>query len=189
MVIPVYGCLQPLKHSDDGELITAALAGDEAAFSALHARHSRRLADYLAGRLSLSREEAEDVVQETWEALINHNYAALRRFEGRSKFYTYLCTIATRRAYQRQRRRPQMVDCDEADRPEPGHNPVESDLTAADVRNALKQVPEEFRTCLMLHHFGGMQYNEIAAMLGIPPNTVATRISRAKKKLAEILSR
>ena len=171
----------------DAQLIERLTAGDQAAFTALHQRYRGRLASFLRGRLQLGPEEAEDIVQDVFTALVANDYAALRRYEGRAAFYTYLCAIALRRAYRQYRRRPQVVDAADDALPEPADDPTDQDVTAADVRRALRALPDQFRVALMLHHFGGMEYHEIATMLGVPANTVATRICRAKRRLRELL--
>ena len=172
----------------DTQLIASVLQGDSAAFTALHERHRRRLHGYLRGRLDLSPETAEDVVQDVFAALAAHDFAALRRFAGRSAFYTYLCAIASRRVYRLHRRQPQMADTPETGLPEPADDPTPRDVTAADVHRAVAELPEDFRAPLLLHHFGGMEYHEIAQLLSLPINTVATRICRAKKRLRELLT-
>lgn len=177
-----------MTERSDHELIAAVLAGEGDAFTALFARHAARLRGYLRGRMNLGPEAAEDVVQDTFEVLAAHDYAALGRFAGRAAFFTYLCAIATRRVYRLHRRQPQIVDTAEEDRPEPAEDPTSCELTASDVRRALEALPEDFRTALTLHHFGGLEYHEIASLLGVPENTIATRICRAKKRLRESLS-
>jgi len=87
-------------------------------------------------------------------------------------------------------RRKHLPAVDPADQPahEPAADPREADVTAAQVRQAMTALPEQFRTALVLHHFGGLEYHEIAELLGIPANTVATRICRAKRRLKELLT-
>lgn len=177
-----------MSDRSDSQLLAAVQAGDSAAFTVLHERYRSRLATYLRGRMDLTPETAEDVVQETFEALAARDYQALRRFEGKSAFYTYLCAIALRRVYRLHRRQPVIVDPPEEGFPEPAADDTSARLTAHDVRQALEQLPEDFRAALTLHHFGGLEYHEIAQMLGLPINTVATRICRAKKRLRELLS-
>lgn len=177
-----------LNHHDDRELISRVVDGHPEALGDLHQRYRQRLAGFLRARLSVGADEAEDVVQDCFAALAANDCAALRRFEGRAAFYTYLCSIALRLAYRRFRRQPQIVEREDGEIPEPASDPTASEITATDVRRALDALPEQFRTALMLHHFGGMEYHEIAKLLGVPTNTVATRICRAKRRLHEILA-
>jgi RNA polymerase sigma-70 factor (ECF subfamily) len=178
-----------LNHHDDRKLIAQVVAGQPEALGDLHQRYRQQLAGFLRVRLNISSEEAEDIVQDTFASLLANDHAALRRYEGRAAFYTYLCAIALRLAYRRFRRQPMQVEL-KADReaPELAHDPTASGLTALDVRRALDVLPEQFRTALMLHHFGGMEYHEIAKLLRVPINTISTRIYRAKRRLHEMLS-
>jgi RNA polymerase sigma-70 factor (ECF subfamily) len=51
------------------------------------------------------------------------------------------------------------------------------------VRRAISELPENYRVVLVLHHYQGLSYREIAKIMEIPLNTVATYIARAKQKL------
>jgi RNA polymerase sigma-70 factor, ECF subfamily len=174
---------------NDLQLVQSIAAGDKTAFAALDERYRARLTGFLQGRQQLAREEAEDVVQDVFAALVDRDCAALRGFEGRSSFYTYLCAIAIRRLY---RLRKKQIPTTDEPVDEPGHEPSEdgreAEITATQVHQAMTALPEQFRTALMLHHFGGLEYHEIAALLGIPANTVATRICRAKRRLKDLLT-
>lgn len=163
-------------------------AGDGAAFEVLDQRYRQRLHAFLRGRQQLTADDADDVVQDVFSALVTNDAAPLRAFEGRSSFYTYLCAIAIRRACRRFRRQPPVVEIADDQRPEPSTDSTDAELTGAQVRQAMSALPEQFRAALMLHHFGGMEYHEIADLLGVPANTVATRICRAKRRLKELLS-
>jgi RNA polymerase sigma-70 factor, ECF subfamily len=67
-------------------------------------------------------------------------------------------------------------------------SPPWSDLGAEDVRQASAALPEEMRDAYLLYTFGGLSYVAIAAKLGVPMATVATRLYRARIKLREILT-
>lgn len=173
---------------NDFDLTQSVAAGEAGAFAQLDQRYRGRLTGFLQGRQQLSREEAEDVVQDVFAALVDKDCAALRSFEGRSSFYTYLCAIALRRLYRMRRRRIPMAEpVEDLPTREPAEDCREAEITAAQVREAMRVLPEQFRTALMLHHFGGMEYHEISELLGVPANTVATRICRAKRRLKELL--
>lgn len=177
-----------MSELSDLQLIQRITAGDSGAFAALEGRYRQRLTGFLKGRQQLSQEEAEDVTQDVFTTLLTNDYSALRGFEGRSSMYTWLCTIGLRRCYRRQQRQPQVVDAADDSTPEPSADPTDSEVVATQVRQAMTALPEQFRTPLMLHHFGGLEYHEIAELLGVPGNTVATRICRAKRRLREMLS-
>jgi RNA polymerase sigma-70 factor, ECF subfamily len=172
----------------DLQVIGRLTAGDGAAFQILDQRYRQRLSGFVRSRQQLTVDEADDIVQDVFTTLVANDGAALRAFEGRSSLYTYLCAIALRRCYRRFRHQPPVVDAADDATPEPAADPTDAGLTATQVRQAMTSLPEQFRTALMLHHFGGMEYHEIADLLGIPANTVATRICRAKRRLRELLT-
>lgn len=172
----------------DLQLAQSVAAGDRGAFAQLDERYRARLTGFLQGRQQLPRDEAEDVVQDVFTTLVERDCAALRSFEGRSSFYTYLCAIALRRLYRLRRKHLPVVDTTDQPAHEPAADSRNADVTAAQVRRAMTNLPEQFRTALMLHHFGGLEYHEISELLGVPANTVATRICRAKRRLKELLT-
>lgn len=172
----------------DLQLVQSVAAGDQGAFALLDERYRARLTGFLQGRQQLTRDEAEDVVQDVFATLVDRDCAALRSFEGRSSFYTYLCAIALRRLYRLRRKHLPAVDPTDQPAHEPSEDTREAEITAAQVRQAMAALPEQFRAALMLHHFGGLEYHEISDLLGIPANTVATRICRAKRRLKELLT-
>lgn len=177
-----------MSELSDLQIIQRITAGDSGAFATFEGRYRQRLTGFLKSRQQLSQEEAEDVTQDVFATLLTNDYSALRGFQGRSSLYTWLCTIGLRRCYRTQQRQPQIVDAADNATPEPFADTTASEVVATQVRQAMKALPEQFRMPLMLHHFGGLEYHEIAELLGVPGNTVATRICRAKRRLREILT-
>ena len=84
----------------DEELVAATKSGDELAFETLVKRHQRRIFA-LAFRYTRVREDAEDIVQETFQKAFVH----LQKFEGKSSFSTWLTRIAINEALMSLRRR------------------------------------------------------------------------------------
>src|SRR5207253_2757442 len=84
----------------DEELVAAAKNGDELGFESLAKRHQRRIFA-LAFRYTRVREDAEDIVQETFRKAFVH----LQKFEGKSSFSTWLTRIAINEALMTLRRR------------------------------------------------------------------------------------
>lgn len=66
---------------------------------------------------------------------------------------------------------------------------AESDESAAEVRAALAELPQQQRMALMLHYFEDRRYEEIAAAMGLPLNTVKSHILRGKERMARLLDR
>jgi len=66
---------------------------------------------------------------------------------------------------------------------------AESDESAAEIRAALEQLPQQQRMALILHYFEDRRYEEIAAAMGVPLNTVKSHILRGKERMARLLDR
>src|ERR1700738_4615128 len=86
--------------AEDAVLVVAAKSGDRHAFEILVARHEQRIL-FVARRITRTREDAEDIVQQTFQKAFTH----LRKFEGRSAFSTWLTRIAITEALMFLRRR------------------------------------------------------------------------------------
>jgi RNA polymerase sigma-70 factor (ECF subfamily) len=143
--------------------------------------------------LTQNREEAEDLVQETY-------LKALKGFESfeqgtnlRAWMYRILRnTFLTSRTGLRARMTvPLDVEEDSAVLPVTSDTPESVLLARADrqvVQDALERLPLPFREVILLCDMEEMSYQEIAEMLGIPIGTVMSRLSRARKSMRELLA-
>lgn len=166
-------------------LARAAAGGDAAAFRRLVELHMRAVYA-VAYRILRDADDADDVAQETFVRA----HQALARYDARFTFYTWLRTIATRLALnelaKRRRRRTEGGETFEAaadtvatDAPDAAETLAGEELRRTlDV--ALGQLPEEFRSVLVLRVNEAMSYAEIAAALEVPIGTVMSRLSRAR---------
>ncbi len=118
----------------------------------------------------------------------------LARFDGRAKFSTWSYRVATNACLDELRRRgrrptpglPEVETGEPApDRDRPGLDQSVADRLVLD--DALRQLPEEFRAPVVLRDQLGLDYAEIAQVLGIPPGTVRSRIARGRARLADWL--
>ena len=174
----------------DVDLLHAIARSDEQALACLYDRYRVILFGLLV-RILNSREEAEDILQETflqvWRRAADFN-------ELRGKPFTWLVTLARSRAIDRLRSlsaRERVAQASAAD-------PAEAISDAADdasrseqrgiVVRALKQLPEEQKTTLLLAYFEGLTQSEIATKLGAPLGTVKTRMRSGMMKLRELLA-
>jgi RNA polymerase sigma-70 factor (ECF subfamily) len=191
----------PLENSErisstatDEEVIGRILAGEAALFEVLMRRHNQRV--YRAARAILQdANEAEDVMQDAYVRAYEH----LRTFEGRAQFSTWLTRIAANEALARLRRRKRFdsLDPESLDRKEepfmPGQPGSSPEQQASDVEmrplleKAIDGLPEEFRSVFVLRTVEGMSGAEVAETLGIPEETVKTRLHRARGRLQETL--
>src|ERR1019366_7309114 len=98
-----------IVRDDEAQLVSAAKAGDAAAFEELVNRYERKIFR-LGMNITQNREDAEDVMQDAFLK----SYQNLDRFEGNSRFYTWLVRIAVNEALMKLRkRRPNQVSIDE----------------------------------------------------------------------------
>ena len=136
-------------------------------------------------RIVINKSDAEDATQMALISIVR----ALPSFDGRSKFSTWIYRIATNAALdevRRIQRRPLPTDKESV------YDSPTGDQTGAvdaqmDVSAALAQLPEEYRTAVVLRHVADLDYEEIAAIQGVPVGTVRSRLARGRAQLAEIL--
>jgi len=178
----------------DIDLVNRWKDGDEGAFEELVKRHEQRVFRLLM-RMMGTREEAEDVAQETFLSLHRHG----RRFRAESRFSTFVYRVAANAALNRRRslgrsraRIEKLKVRTEAgdDLPVAPRNPEDAtagaELTAR-VREALQQLSPSLRMPVILYDIEGLSYGEIAKVLGIAEGTVKSRIHRARKALRDEL--
>ena len=142
-----------------------------------------------ATRLAGDPGEAADLVQDTFERALRHYDATASAANPRAWLYMIL-----RNAFvDRCRRRVRTVSTDSFDLPDPTYEregdaaPRWAAVSPDQFRAALEALPAEFRTVYRLHAIEGRAYREIAESLGIPENTVGTRLARARQKLKALL--
>lgn len=129
--------------------------------------------------------DAADACQEALLAIVR----GLTRFDGRSTFRTWSYRVATNACLdelRRRKRRPVAI----VDDPDRISERPDLDQQVADrvtLETALPLLPEEFRAPVVLRDVIGMDYNEIATTLELPPGTVRSRIARGRRHLAQIL--
>ena len=165
----------------DQDVIDRVLAGDVQLFELLMRRHNERV--YRAVR-SILRDEAE--AEDAMQAAYLHAYSHLRDFESRAAFSTWLTRIAIHEALGRKRRSLRRVTEEEIDVESDDRSP-EQDAQDAENRKllakAIDELPEHFRTVFVLREVQQLSVEETAAVLEIVPQTVKTRLHRARKLL------
>lgn len=183
----------PTQFSD-GELLSAALGGDESAFLTLYRR--RQSAVYrFALRMSGSTEIAEDVTQEVFLALMREG----ARYDAtRSSLSSYLFGIARNQVLRRLERERSFAPLTEVDDEEFGgstvltvnHNPL-GDLTRQEtieaVRQAVLALPPHYREVVLLCDLHELSYQETAEVLACAIGTVRSRLHRARLLLSDKL--
>lgn len=199
MIMPVRTLHEGREWPGDEKAVARYLGGDHTAFD-LIVRHYSGMVFALAARL-VGPWEAEEIVQETFLRA----WRGLESFRGDASLKTWLYTIALNRARARQGTlaRMRMVFTtprvnaeddqpwpgDEA--PDPSASPEEQAVALeqrANLRKAIRNLPEEFRTAVVLRDLEGLSYDDIARVLNVPIGTVRSRIARGRAALVEELS-
>lgn len=188
-----------LENCDDWMLVELARSGDEAAVGAIVKRHNRRL--YRVARAVMRDDaEAEDVVQETYVRA----FASLGSFRGESILSTWLTRIALNEALGRVRRRRPTTGIEKIEAEQSGARLIafpslrsspnpETEMARHQVRQVLEQaindLPEPFRLVFVLREIEEMSTEEVAALLAVKPETIKTRLHRARRLMRTALER
>lgn len=170
--------------------VLRARQGDAAAFEELVREHERKIYNLCFNTMG-SAEDAADMAQET----LLKAWRALERFDGRSGLGTWLYRIAVNTCLDELRRRKNRTAISMQSLAEKGWEPeddsgdfVERSIQREEVRHALQELPEEYRTVLILRDIQGFSYEEIASILECPVGTVRSRLNRARGNIAKKLT-
>lgn len=189
---------QALDALGEAELVRLAQAGDGDAFRVIMQRGHQRLFRVARGVVR-DDAEAEDVLQEAWVRA----FAAIGSFRAEAGIMTWLTRIVLNEARGRLRRRRPTVGLEavEAAQAEAGQvirfpgsfgtASPEADAARAQMRGLIEQavdeLPEAFRVVFILRDIEACSIEETAATLGVRPETVKTRLHRARRLLREAL--
>lgn len=171
------------KDEDDATLIRRVLDGETAAFEVLVERYQRVLYT-VALRMLGNRDDAKDATQTAFVRA----YERLSSFDEQYRFFSWIYRILVNECLNVIRGR----------RPEDELTPVlatsggpfESAVSRerqAQVQAALLQLTPEYRAVVVLRHFTGLSYDEMADALGVPAKTVKSRLYSARQRLGELL--
>ena len=185
--------------TSDAELVRRARGRDEAAIRLILQANNRRLYRLARGNLR-NDSEAEDVVQETYVRAFTH----LEDFRGDSSLATWLGRIAINEALGRLRRRRSTVEWTSLPPGTLEAQIIQFPLSAASqdpeksmaqreiqhvVEHAIDELPEAFRIVFITRVIEGMNVEETAEILELKPETVKTRLHRARTMLRENVER
>lgn len=180
----------------DERLVELSLDGDEGAFGILVRRYQRRLTAFLSqlvGDIELARELSQEAFVRAW--------SALERFNPKYRFSTWLFRIAHNLGIDQLRRRrlqttPLYRTDSEGDEVEVvvpdlekdplGH--LENRALASELREVIDGLRPEYRELVLLRHFGGLSYQEIADFTEMPLGTVKNKLFRAHSVLRKALT-
>lgn len=166
-------------------LVAAARAGDEAAFEALLRHHTPALYRVVR-RMTADEMETEAILQETFFRF----WQALPRYQDDRPLFPYLVTIAANLARDRWRRSRRLSDAALDEIPEVDDKAADlpeawllRQETLAALAAAVEELPPPYRAVIALRYDAEMRYEDIAAALDLPLNTVRTHLRRAKAHL------
>jgi len=191
-----YTLAVPAGAEDDAVVVARLLAGDETAFAVLVARYEGKLRAYVARILGVE-EEARDVVQETFIRA----WSNLSQYDPTFRFSTWLFRIAHNLAVDTlRRRRPTVVSLSQGEDeegqevtlevPDGARGPL-AHLANRELAEALareiRRLAPGYRELVILRHFVGLAYTDIAELKGLPLGTVKNKLFRAHSVLREAL--
>lgn len=152
-----------------------------------------------AMRYTKNSEDAQDLVQDTYAKA----YTSFHQFEPGTNLKAWLYRVLTTtfiNTYRKDQRRPQTSDSEledwqiaeasshTSDQGKSTEDVVLENLPDSDIKNALAEIPEEFRMAVFLADVEGFSYKEIAEIVGVPAGTVMSRLHRGRKQLREKLT-
>jgi RNA polymerase sigma-70 factor (ECF subfamily) len=192
--------LQPAADAEEASLLARLRAGEEGAYEELVRAYSPRLL-IVARRIVGSDEDARDVIQDAFLSA----FRSLTRFQGDARLSTWLHRIVVNGALMKlrtRRRKPEesiepllpafLSDGHYSEKftawTERADQALSRAETRALVRRHIDELPDSFRTVLVLRDIEGMDTEETARMLETTPNAVKIRLHRARQALRTLLA-
>jgi RNA polymerase sigma-70 factor (ECF subfamily) len=134
-------------------------------------------------RIVKNADDARDLCQDTFLKA----YRSIRSFKGRSKFSTWLFQIGYRKALNFLKRKKKYSEIIQASLYTPGKETVGRDLEVREIGNIIENIMttihNDYRTALHLFYREDKSYQEIAAIMKVPLNSVKSHIFRGKKEI------
>jgi RNA polymerase sigma-70 factor (ECF subfamily) len=189
----------PIQVDDEAAVVAQARTGDAKAFNELLQRYERKIFR-LALHITQNREDAEDVLQETFLKAYQH----LDQFQGQSKFYTWIVRIAVNQALMKLRKRKSDRSVSLDDTIDTGEDTVAREIAAWDEnpeqqygREELNQILTSavdgltpiYRAVFVLRDVDGLSTEETAEALELSVPAVKSRLLRARLQLRDKLTR
>ncbi|MBW5448205.1 RNA polymerase sigma factor SigW [Cohnella sp. CFH 77786] len=180
----------------DTRLAKLARKGDQRAFAEIVSLYKDKLY-HLAYRMTGNRQEAEDVVQDTFLRVFKN----LERYDENQKFSTWIYRIATNQCIDRLRKRRNVysLDAESSDHegldgyammPSDERTP-ESELIQSEtqrlIHQAIETLPVKYKSVMVLRYLQDLSLQEISEVLDMPVTTIKTRVHRGREFLRKKL--
>jgi RNA polymerase sigma-70 factor (ECF subfamily) len=162
----------------DEDLMAAVASGDETALTALIDRYAANVHAYLLRHCGI-REDADDLLQETWVRVAR----SAKSFDTARRFRSWIYGIASNLVRDGFRRR---ITKERALRELSTYPPAEPGADSVDrgeLRERVAELPENMRAVLLLRYYEGMSEAEMAEALDVPRGTVKSRLHAALRRL------
>ena len=177
----------------DIELLQRIENGDDDAVTELYNAYVDRIYSLIYNQVDKDRETAQEILQETFFAAVR----SAGKFRGRSKVYTWLCSIANRKVadyYRRKKRETKHrvqypIDSDKIqDTNADVITILESEESRKDTRKTFSSLPLHYRQVLLLKYVEGLPVSEISEVMERSPKSVEGLITRARKEFQSKLT-
>jgi len=170
------------EHIQKDELVELCRKGDQSGYRRLYLQYARAMYN-TSLRILNNDSDAEDILQ---EAFIDA-FRSLNSFEYRSTFGAWLKRIVINKSINLLKSRKHVIipfdEQGELISTEEQNDDEELDLKIEKIRDAIRQLPDGYRTVLSLYLVEGFDQEEIASIMGITHSTVRTQYMRAKQRL------
>jgi RNA polymerase sigma-70 factor (ECF subfamily) len=140
-----------------------------------------------ARKLMRDPAEAEDLAHDTFERALRSLDRFVPGTNMRGWLYTIMVRLARDHFRRRHARRPGETDLERVAAPEHDSPPPWCRVSSAQILGALGELSATLREVFELHELDHLSYADIAQRMGIPVNTVASRLRRARERLRELL--
>jgi RNA polymerase sigma-70 factor, ECF subfamily len=171
------------QDADDAALVAKTLGGDTAAFGILVERYQKVLYT-VAYRMLANPEDARDATQATFVRA----YERLSTYSDQYRFFSWIYRIAVNECLNVIRsRRPQEALTPALAAAGSPFDTAASRERRLQVQAALQELTPDYRAVVVLRHFAGLSYDEIAEALDVPAKTVKSRLHTARQRLGELL--
>ena len=172
------------------DIVARCIEGDRSAQYELYQLYAKAMLN-TAYRIVNDRDDAEDILQDAFISAFRN----LASYQGTATIGAWLKRIVVNKSINfLKKKRPEGLSIEELPPGQAEHNsyaasgPDEPDWSITQIREAVQQLPEGFRTVFSLYLLEGYDHSEIAGILSISESTSKSQLNRAKKKVRELLN-